>query len=450
MDIIPQSYHELLDNSSLAAKKGMLNILLDRIKADESAATQSELGSFIDYIPDFIPDNDFLLPVLEAELNSMLSQYSSKVTSQWVAMDQQPYTFGHKTYNASHFSEYPGLFKLLQAVIKHPSSSGDLNSCLVNRYSSHLVAGRLHADDEDNISDLSSVITVSIGAERTIDFAKDSKSPVIKTLTLQPNSAFVMRPGCQQLLKHRLNRGQPGSGIRFSISFRSAVVVPQCNVPVYVIPNSRTSKASSDNSAASEKSCEQGAREPLVLIAGDSLARDLKPHLLGKKRVAVENICEGGSWINQTENKIVEFSQSMDPKYRVEKVFLSVDANDIRYCYSRGIRHLKAPLRRLIQKVYELFPGAKIYFQSLLPFFEVNPWTVSNVLGYNALLKECCYEHKAFYINVFKVFLDNDGNRNNFLFKDSVHPRDKAVGLIARRYIDIIHPVARGFDPERF
>lgn len=35
-DEIPQTFLELLDSSNLATKKGMLNLLMDRIRTDES------------------------------------------------------------------------------------------------------------------------------------------------------------------------------------------------------------------------------------------------------------------------------------------------------------------------------------------------------------------------------------------------------------------------------
>ena len=448
-DEISQTFLELLDSSNLATKKGMLNLLMDRIRTDESDMKQSDLLSFIDYIPNFVTDTDVLVPTVEAELNTLLGKASNKIASKWLSTDLQPYTFGNKQYDASDLSDYPGICKLLKSVNEHPCSTGDLNSCLVNRYNNHNVAGRLHADDENIISDSSSVFTVSFGVERTIDFTRDSKSPVVKTLVLEPLSAFVMRPGCQQVLKHRVNKGIPGSGVRFSISFRRAIVPPSnANVPVSLSP------ITSDNTDCASRSETHGvdAKRPLIIIAGDSLAKPLKPVLLGKNKIDIANICSGGYTIHQTEQEIIKFSKTIDDtKHRVDKIFLSVGANDIRYCYSRGVRYLKAPLKRLIQTVYELFgPTTKIYFQSLLPFYEQNRWTAGNVLGFNTVLKEICYEFKVFYINVFKDFLDSNGNRNNFLFKHPLHPKDKAMGLIAIKYIRILHPRTHGFDPEVF
>ena len=387
MDILPSIFTKLLDSTTLAVKQGMLNALTERIKLDSTKPTAENLESFVDYFPNIIPSEGVLADVLLSEVNSMLSKSSTKVCSQWVSMDMQPYTFGSKTYNAVDMRQYSGLCQLLDIVNKLPSSTGDMNCCLVNKYSDHNVAGRLHKDDEDIISDKSSIVTVSLGAERVIDFAENSKSFIIKTLTLQPNSAFVMRPGCQELLKHRLNKGKSGSGVRFSISFRRSVIPNNHPPAVRAVISSDCSQLDGERRMNEL----HDTREPLVVIAGDSLAKYLKPDMLGKGRVAVKNIAVGGHSIHKTEQDIIQFHASLDPKYRVDKVFLSVGCNDLRHVYSRGIRHLKAPLTRLIGTVRELFPGSVIYFQSLLPFHVENPWTVKNVLGFNALLKECCF-----------------------------------------------------------
>ena len=117
------------------------------------------------------------------------------------------------------------------------------------------------------------------------------------------------------------------------------------------------------------------------------------------------------------------------------------------YIYGRGVDRLKGPLHRLLRKVKDLFPDAKIYIQSLLPIQIQDQWTVRNVMGINAMIKQCCYEFRLYYINVFNDFLLPSGFRNNRLFNGPVHPTVRAVGLIAKRFINIIHP-RRSFNPE--
>ena len=229
MTEIPNTFLEMLDTVDIPTKEGMLELLVTSLKNDKLHKKQENLPDLVDYIPNFIADTEVLVPALEAEIESMLPDFHNvhKVQSQWLSNDKKPYIFGNSKYNACDISKYPSICKLMSMVNAHASYTGDLNCCLVNRYSSSGVSCRLHADDEDIISDESSIMTVSLGATRTIDFAVDCKSDITKSFTLESCSAFVMKPGCQQLLKHRLNRGEIGSGVRYSISFRRSVV-PEC------------------------------------------------------------------------------------------------------------------------------------------------------------------------------------------------------------------------------
>ncbi len=445
---IPEAFTELLDKTDIPTKEGMLELLLKRLKQDRLALLSSNPGDLIDYVPDFIqtPDTDTLVQSIVEEIEDMLPKYHNptKIQSQWLSLDLQPYSFGNKKYNARDLKDYPSISKLLDICNENEQSGGQLNSCLVNRYSCADVAGRLHADDEDIICQNTPIVTVSLGAPRTIDFAKDSKSAVVKTLTLEDKSAFVMKPGCQQTVKHRLNRGAADSGVRYSISFRKAIAPA---TPVSPNPILSSSPKNSHSSATPQPASQSHPREPLVILAGDSIFKGLKCDLLGKKRTKVVNIAHGGDFMYKTEAALSKFADSLDGKYEVQKVFLSIGTNDIRYC--KGVNHLRGPLKRLIQKTKSLFPGAVVLIQSVLPSQVQNDWTVRNVNGMNRLIRECCHEKEVYFVNFFQDFLLRDGRSNRSLFADQVHPNRSGLALIASRFIRIIHQRAP-FDPYAF
>ena len=64
-----------------------------------------------------------------------------------------------------------------------------------------------------------------------------------------------------------------------------------------------------------------------------------------------------------------------------------------------------------------------------------------------------CSRYKIFYMDVFNVFLDVNGNRNQYLFPkyDSnrkmfdIHPNKRGLGVLARVYIYSIH--SKWFNP---
>ena len=142
-------------------------------------------------------------------------------------------------------------------------------------------------------------------------------------------------------------------------------------------------------------------------------------------------------------------NNSENEKYIVTKMFVSVGTNDIRYCRN-GISHLKGELFRLVRVIKYCFPSAKIYIQSLIPLpitHDNSRLIVRNVLEFNKIIFHVCFHERAFMIDVFKSFLYR-GHCNHFLFPNSVndiHPNKRGLGVLARRYIDIIH--SRHFDP---
>ena len=175
----------------------------------------------------------------------------------------------------------------------------------------------------------------------------------------------------------------------------------------------------------------------------------MKTDLLSKGRVNVENISHGGDHMYKTEAALINYSKALDPAYQVQKIFLSIGTNDIRYCTGRGVGHLRGHLKRLVKTTQGLFPEAKLFIQSVLPHQAQNPWTVMNVLAMNALIKSCCYEEKVYYVNSFSDFLLPCGRTNTRLFVDAVHPTHRGTALIASRIIRIIHPRVT-FNPERY
>ena len=414
-----EAFVDLLSRCSLKDLKFMSTVLASHIEHTERVENNPSL--LIDYEPDF--EIGEALTDVYSEVESLMAENKSTLhtTSQWLASDGQPYSFGSKTYHAKDINKYPSILKLMKDANTHIMSTSDMNCCLVNRYDSGKCAGRLHADDEKNICQSSSICTVSLGPDRTVVFRKNSSTPPVKSLVVSNGSIFFMRPGCQSMLKHKVNKGDPGDGVRYSISFRKAVT------PIAKKLDGNTCVEPDDT------------RTPVVLIAGSSITKRLDADKLGKGRVKVVNISVGGNTFHKTQATIEDYYNSNKDSVNVTKLFVTGGCNDIRYLYSRGVRHLKAPITRLMLKIRELFPNAEVYFHSVLPNRIVNRWTVDNVVGVNNLIRGCCSMNKIYYLNFFGDFLRADGERNDNLFEDDVHPKRSSMGIFARRYIKLIH-----------
>jgi hypothetical protein len=102
-----------------------------------------------------------------------------------------------------------------------------------------------------------------------------------------------------------------------------------------------------------------------------------------------------------------------------------------------------------------LFPDAKIYVLSILPFHcRAKEFATGreNIVDMNTLIFQLCSRFKVFYLNTFDAFLDINFSRNDKLFpcwdpikKWDIHPNRKGKGVLARFLIYYIH--SKWFNP---
>ena len=137
----------------------------------------------------------------------------------------------------------------------------------------------------------------------------------------------------------------------------------------------------------------------------------------------------------------------------VTKYFISIGTNDIRNC-ANGIRHLKSPLCSFMKSVKTSLPGTKIFLQSLIPIPSGGSIQVQrNVISMNSLLYDLCSRNRLYFIDAFRLYVDNFGRRILSLFpsgntKDRVidiHPNSRGVGVMAKNLIFLVH--SKWFNP---
>jgi alkylated DNA repair dioxygenase AlkB len=98
-----------------------------------------------------------------------------------------------------------------------------LNSCLINRYDTKASTLPEHADDEGDIDPKSSILTLSLGAPRTINF-KDLQSESVTDVLCKGRSLYQMTRHSQDFHKHGMRSEEDSDladGIRYSLTFRA-------------------------------------------------------------------------------------------------------------------------------------------------------------------------------------------------------------------------------------
>ena len=207
-----------------------------------------------------------------------------------------------------------------------------------------------------------------------------------------------MKKGCQSILQHRVVPGndkdqESREQIRYSVSFRKFKPDPPR-------PCSSTTPSTSTHNTT--------FRIPTSIIVGKSFAARLDADRLSKGSTNVINIAKGGNKIPDTIDSIKKFHENPDNgKFIVDQVFISIGTNDIRHCRGEGVAKYKGELFRLTRYIKEIFPSAKIFYQSLLPLpitKENASYLARNLLQYISMLFEVCKHKRVFLFNVSGYF----------------------------------------------
>ncbi len=393
-----------------------------------------------------------------AELETLnLKRPGKGVKTQWLSPTDESYNYGKVLNSPWPIKDYPNICELMKVVNSHPSTTGDMDCCLVTRYPSNKATLSLHSDNEKLISQMSSICTVSFGAPRELQFVLNGKKRKNGEPDLSPDLVLpatdktmnVMKPGAQSKMLHAVGKARGVSSkaqseVRFSLSFRKINSA---------IKDDKT--ATSEKDHPNTKAENAKPKKNIILIAGDSFAARLKADLLGKGKQDVKNIAKGGRKLEEVKTDIEDYVRT-NPDVEVKKLFVSVGTNDIRYCQN-GIKHLKNALCDLMRTIKTVLPGVKAWFQSIPP---INPngskYTVRNVIQMNNMIYNMCSRFRMFYLNIFHAFLDHKGCINTRLFPgyDSnkkcfdIHPNKRGMGVLAKFYIYIIH--SKWFNPEGF
>ena len=176
-----------------------------------------------------------------------------------------------------------------------------------------------------------------------------------------------------------------------------------------------------------------------TLILGDSIDKALIASLLAKGDNTCINLSGGGYRVNEINRVVDDLPQTHNDLIKVDQIILSIGVNDIRYCHGR-VQHLKISFTNLIDKLKLLYSGVKIFIRCILPTKIQNQFTVINIIKMNRLLLHLCRTKRCYFIDLFKSFLNADGiYRDESLYRDNVHLKQRGTSIIAKKYISIIN-----------
>ena len=163
------------------------------------------------------------------------------------------------------------------------------------------------------------------------------------------------------------------------------------------------------------------------------MTKHVRAKQLGFRGRKVINCSHSGAKIRDIKENIRNFYESDEAAKSddIEKVILSVGTNDVKYS-KFGVGHLRRHISDLIDYTKDFFPAAIVIFQCCLPIHCMYPYTASNVIKFNLILKDVCAQNNCVYLDCFKDFLTYD-NRfcNKELYHDWLHLNNRGVGVLS-------------------
>ena len=138
---------------------------------------------------------------------------------------QYPYSYGNTVHTPQDISKNTYLEKLLNYVdIVFPDL--EFNSAMVHLYENGSDFMPHHSDDEANISEGSTILTISLGGSRNFEFNDKSSGLSVENLVLPHGSCLLMTKRSQNFFTHSIVECESAEK-RLSVTLR--MITPQSN-----------------------------------------------------------------------------------------------------------------------------------------------------------------------------------------------------------------------------
>lgn len=403
--------------------------------------THKPVSDFVELIPS-VPtiDEDVIMGIWKDIQTLQVQQpnysRSHKVSYIWVNSQNRPYVFGNVSHSPNHFSMCPSIKALMDTINEHLDNAGN-DACLITMYDSGKVSLPLHSDDEDDTIDHNHSISVfSMGDTRTIQFCSKVNKEPLKSFELHDKSLLIMKPGCQQHLKHEVCSSD-NAGARISLSFRKLTPVPDIKSTPLSSPGPPPLDYMSEGyySPTTPGPTHMTSYFPKHLVIGDSLIRNIN----------LENcitLCKGGA-IPRDILPLLKSNQTCLPPMsytNIESITLS--------CGTNLIHKLAIPLADifleyddLVGDLRALFPNAIISLFNIPPRPYSNYNVVRRINIFNNFLFDLCNNTYSglCVLRLYWPFIKPDGFQHEKLYKHDFLHFSKAGVKILENYISELH-----------
>ena len=434
----------------------------------------------------------FSMETLLSELE-MTHHFSNRSSVYFGEFD---YNYGKISHQAKDVSEKSYLSAICSYMdVLFPNY--EYNSVLINLYDNGSDYIPPHSDNEESIEDDSYIVTISLGATRTLQFTEISSGSIVDSIEPGHGDVFIMSKSSQYAYRHELIQDPLISGKRISLTFRlikpevplrSPVKCPiRQSRPEHTQPNdalpfdSETEVPSVGNDSGyvpfgtlpsrpsfptyrdkmNQQYCSSGLNSEYhpdrvhtsytqhvdSLYISSSIFRDLNPDKLSSDTQSSQVLFYPGATSSQMLQRLL-----CDPSFisinktSVKRIFLLTGTNYVD-SISSGSVHIstaKSEIDHLCCSLWELMPNAKINVINLLPRESDCKNSIVNELNY--FIKCMCGAHGLNYVDTehrIRLFTTySDGTRENKYFRsryDDVHLNKYGISRLAKHLKYLAH-----------
>ena len=363
---------------------------------------------------------------ISAELKKEILEFTESMNSEFTTVDKdesrQVLYFGDYSYQYTgkkHPARQlpPVLMKVLDTMDPKTGEQRTLkaNSCLITRYSSGKNHIPMHRDDEIMIDPESHIMTLSLGAKRTMTFSNNDNSHT-KTLELEDRSLLVTSRFAQDFWKHGILPQEEVSEERISLTFRE--ISPHFINSTILLGDSNTAKVSFGTGSGTLGAWVPGKRVKVGHIEALPDAVDIGP-------------------------------------YRNIVIHTGINSLNTRY-QPRTDTYLIHVLETKCKEYMAVYPRSRIHISMLLPtrLRRLN----RHVENFNKAILDMSYQYKNIRIidnSIFGSCLSDEHGRWNVeeqrpLVSDSLHLGRKGIRLFAANMKNAIIGKSKSQSRSRF
>ena len=317
------------------------------------------------------------------------------------------------------------------------------NSVLIHLFKNGDQSMPSHSDDESCIDDDSDIVTVSLGAERTLVLRDIVSDQVVQSVKLAHGSISRMSKASQKYYRHEIPKDPYCTEPRASLTFRlikkpvdpfsstkpvhrfaedqppSDGITPCGHVP---FPESGQTVKAKKLTSEQEPRVQSPPNPKSVLYISSSMFRFIDTNKLSSPNVTATKLFYPGANASVMLNKLRKDLPLLSTK--PSSIYIMCGTNNVNSIYygSGSLEESFNQITEVLQYLHSVFPAVDINVVNILP--RTTPGKNDVVRELNSLLKNYCQVKKMKFMETKHLFNTANGKRRNQYF---VRPSGKIV-----------------------